>query len=53
MYWNKKPGNNIQIWAAVVEDRKGEELAPKRLQVKGEWGYGQRNLVRGREVGTR
>lgn len=41
------------MWVAVVEDGKGEELAPKRLEFKGERGYEQHNLAHGREVGIR
>lgn len=41
------------MWVVVVEDGKGEELAPEGLEFKGERGYEKHNLVHGREVGTR
>lgn len=36
---NKKLGNSIWIWAALAKESKMEELAPKRLELKGERGY--------------
>lgn len=36
---NEKLGNSIWIWAVVVKEGKVEELAPKRLEFKGEWRY--------------